>query len=396
MSMTSGFRLGRVFGVTVRVDWSWFLILTLIAWGLGPALAQLHPAWGPALIWGLALIAALLFFTSVLAHELAHAIAAKLQQIPVRAVTLFLFGGVSTIRDEPRSARAELLIALAGPIVSMLLGTGFLIAAGLAGARPASAAGDPTMALVALDPAPTLLLWLGSANIVVGLFNLIPGFPLDGGRVLRAILWSTVGSFRTATRWAAWMGQLVAWLLIVAGIAMAFGVQLPLLGGGLVSGIWVAFVGWFLHSAAIQSYQQVALRDMLMGVPAARLMRSDVPTAPPAITVGELVHHYVLGTDEHAFPVLAEDRLVGLVTLEDIRKVPREDWNTLQAASIMTPADELAAVAPQADAAQALEKLVRRDVRQVPVVYQGHLIGLVRRRDIMRWLELRSSRDAAS
>jgi CBS domain-containing protein len=250
--------------------------------------------------------------------------------------------------------------------------------------------------LAGLDPITTILLWLGPVNILLGLFNLIPGFPLDGGRVLRAILWGATDNFRTATRWAAWVGQAVAWLMILAGIAIIFGVRLPFLGGGFISGLWLAFIGWFLSSAAMQSEQQLVLHDVLEGVPVSRLMRSNVPTVPPTISVAELVHRYVMGTDERAFPVMDGDRLVGLVTLEDIRKVAREAWDTTSANAIMTPAEELTSVTPQTDAAEALDKLQQRDVRQVPVVSEGHLVGMVRRRDIMRWLQLQSPKGAMS
>jgi CBS domain-containing protein len=167
-------------------------------------------------------------------------------------------------------------------------------------------------------------------------------------------------------------------------------VEVPFFGTGLIGGLWLAFIGWFLSSAASQSYQQVALHDMLEGVPAARLMHTNVPAVPPNLSVGDLVYRYVMGTNERAFPVMDGDRLVGLVTLEDIRKVPREDWSITTAAEIMTPADQLAVVQPQDDAAEALDKLMERDIHQVPVISDGHLLGLVRRRDIMRWLQLQA------
>ena len=393
--MRNGLRIGRIFGIAILVDWGWLLIFLLVAWNLASGFAQMHPGWGPGLSWVVAVVAALLFFASVLAHELAHSIVARAQNIPVRNITLFLFGGVSNIQQEPRSPRAEFLMAIVGPITSIVIGVICLLAASVLVRLPADTAANPASALVALDPVTTLLIWLGSINILLGVFNLIPGFPLDGGRVLRAILWAATGNFRMATRWAAWVGQAVAWLLIVAGIAMIFGVQVPFFGSGFVSGLWLAFIGWFLSSAAIQSYQQVVIHDMLEGIPVARLMRSNVTAVPPTITVGELVERYVMGTDEHAFPVIDGDQLLGLVTLEDIRKVAREDWDMTTARDIMTPADQLAVVRPQDDAAAVLDKLMERDVRQVPVIADGHLVGLVRLRDIMRWLQLQAPARAA-
>ena len=308
----------------------------------------------------------------------------------MRNITLFLFGGVANIQQEPRSPRGEFLLAIVGPLTSLAIGGFCLLAVSLFAPLSADAALNPGLAFASLDPLTTLLLWLGSANIVLGIFNLLPGFPLDGGRVLRAILWGVTGNFRTATRWAAGVGQVLAWLLIFSGIAMIFGVEIPFFGTGLIGGLWLAFIGWFMSSAARQSYQQVVVHDMLEGVPAARLMRANVPAVSPGTSTSDLVHHYMMGTDERAFPVLDGDRLVGLVTLEDIRKVAREDWDTTSAAEIMTPADQLAVVQPQDDASAALDKLTERNVHQVPVISNGHLVGLVRSSDIMRWLNLQA------
>jgi len=393
--MRNGLRIGRLFGITISVDWSWLLIFWLILWNLATGFAQVHPTWGAGLTWGLALVAALLFFASVLAHELAHSLVARAQDIPVRNITLFLFGGVSNLEQEPGSPRAEFLMAIVGPITSLVIGGICLLAAGAFRRLPADAAANPATAFTALDPLTTLLLWLGPINILLGIFNLVPGFPLDGGRVLRAILWGATGSFRTATRWAAGVGQVIAWLLIAGGIAMIFGVEVPFFGVGVVSGLWLAFIGWFLSSAARQSVQQVVVHDLLAGVPAARLMHSNGPTVSPTISVGDLVQHYVLGTDERAFPVLDGEQLAGLVTLEDIRKVARAAWDTTTVRAIMTPADQLASVTPQDDAAAVLDTLMQRDVRQVPVIAAGHLVGMVRRRDIMRWLQLQAPAEAA-
>jgi len=390
MTMKNGLRMGRLFGINIYLDWSWLLIFLLVAWSLATQFALMHPAWGPELAWSVAIAAALLFFASVLAHELAHSIVAQAQGIPVRNITLFLFGGVANIQQEPRSPRGEFLLAIVGPLTSLAIGGFCLLAVSLFAPLSADAALNPGLAFASLDPLTTLLLWLGSANIVLGIFNLLPGFPLDGGRVLRAILWGVTGNFRTATRWAAGVGQVLAWLLIFSGIAMIFGVEIPFFGTGLIGGLWLAFIGWFMSSAVRQSYQQVVVHDMLEGVPAARLMRANVPAVSPGTSTSDLVHHYVMGTDERAFPVLDGDRLVGLVTLEDIRKVAREDWDTTSAAEIMTPADQLAVVQPQDDASAALDKLTERNVHQVPVISNGHLVGLVRSSDIMRWLNLQA------
>jgi CBS domain-containing protein len=290
-------------------------------------------------------------------------------------------------------------MAIVGPITSIIIGAVCLLAAGaivVGGAPlPADAATNPGAAFAGLDPLTTVLLWLGPVNLLLGIFNMVPGFPLDGGRVLRAILWAVMGNFRTATRWASRVGQAVAGLLIFTGIAMIFGVQVPFYGSSFTGGLWLAFIGWFLSGAAQQSYQQVVIYDALEGIPASRLMRSNVPTVPPTMCVSDLVAHYVSGTDERAFPVMDGDRLVGLVTPEDIRPLALEEWPNTTVGEIMTSAESLVVVQPQDDATVALDKLTQLDVEQVPVVSDGHLMGLVSRRDIVRWLQLKAPQKTA-
>jgi Zn-dependent protease/CBS domain-containing protein len=387
--MRSGFRIGRLFGINIEIDWSWLFIFVLVTWNLAAGVfPSLHPDWGAALNWGLGVVAALLFFASVLAHELAHALVARARGLPIRRITLFIFGGVANIEREPDSPLSEFLIAIVGPITSVVLGVLFLLLGGFQARGLSPGAVAPFLAQ--LDPLATMLLWLGPINIILGLFNLVPGFPLDGGRVLRSILWALTNNLRSATRWASWVGQAVAWAFIVGGIAMVFGVELPFFGSGFVGGLWLAFIGWFLNNAAVQSYQQVVVQDILEGVPVARLMRSEAPTVSPDIPVAELVDRYLMQTDERAFPVVEGDRLAGLVCLEDVRRVPRQDWDTTPVRQIMTPAAELDMLAPREEASDALNKLARRDVRQMPVVQDGRVVGMLRRRDILRWLQMQS------
>lgn len=388
--MRSGFRIGRIFGIDINIDWSWLFIFLLVTWNLSAVFGQLHSDWGLGLRWGVALIAALLFFASVLAHELAHSLMARAQGVPVRSITLFLFGGVSNIQRHPPSPSAEFLIAIVGPMTSIVLGVLFILISGARSGLLDAAMASPSEAVAQLDPLSTLLLWLGPINIILGIFNLIPGFPLDGGRVLRSILWAITENLRRATRWASWVGQGIAWLMITSGIAMIFGVRIPFFGTGFVNGLWLAFIGWFLNTASAQSYQQVVVQDVLEGVPVGRLMRSNPPTVPPSSSVTSLVQDHIMGTDDHAFPVMDDGHLVGLVTLEDVRKVSRDDWDTTFVREIMTPADQLAATNPEEDADEALSRLRQRDVRQLPVLRDGKLAGLLRRRDIIQWLQLES------
>jgi len=390
--MRSGLRIGRIFGINLYIDWSWLLIFLLVAWNLSYLFWSMHPDWSLGLRWDVALGAALLFFVSVLLHELAHSLMAIQQAVPVRSITLFLFGGVSNIEREPPSPLAEFLITVVGPITSIVLGLIFT----WLGATRVRALDNlllaPTDVMGQLDPLSTLLLWLGPINLALGLFNLIPGFPLDGGRILRSILWAITDNFQRATRWASWIGQFVAWLFIIAGIAMVFGLNLPFFGTGLISGLWLAFIGWFLNSAAVQGYRQVVIEDLLEGVPVARIMRAQPPTVSANISVTDLVHDHIMGTDDHAFPVVDNGHLVGLVTLEDMRKVAREAWDTTLVSQIMTPVDRLAVTTPEEDAEDALHKLTQQDVRQLPVLRKdGELAGVLRRRDIVRWLQVQGA-----
>jgi Zn-dependent protease/predicted transcriptional regulator len=389
--MNGGVHIGRIFGINIQIDWSWIFIFLLVTWSLAVGLFPgWHPDWSPSLNWAVALSASILFFASVLMHELAHSLVAKAKGLPVRRITLFLFGGVSNIEREPPSPKAEFIITIVGPVTSIALGVFFLALSRIGFGGLSTVPSEPSEMIARLNPLSTLLLWLGSINIIVGIFNLIPGFPLDGGRVLRSLLWMATGSLRKATRWASGVGQAIAWIFIVSGVVMIFGARLPFFGTGLINGLWLILIGWFLNGAAIASYRQVVIRDLLEDVPVERLMRSDVPVVPPDLSVSDLVYQWIMGTDERAFPVVAGEKMIGLVCLEDARKLPREAWNSTTVGQIMTRAEQLDVVSPREDANEAFEKLTRRDVRQVPVIQDGHLVGLLRRRDIVKWLQLHS------
>lgn len=393
--MTGGIRIGRIFGINIRIDWSWLFIFFLIAWNLGTSFSRLHPDWGTGLAWVIGVVAALLFFVSVLIHELAHSLVAVSQGVPVRGITLFLFGGVSNIQRDPPSPKAEFLIAIVGPIASIVIGVVLTWLVGVS-LGPIDTVTATEEAISLLNPVATMFAWLGSINILLALFNLIPGFPLDGGRVLRSILWAATNNLRQATRWATWVGQAIAWLFIIAGIAMVFGARVPLLGAGLINGLWLAFIGWFLNTAASQSYQQLVMQEVLEDVPVARLMRRNPPTTSGSSSVSQLVYDYAMGTDDYAFPVMDGDKLIGIVTLDDVRSVSRDQWDATRVADIMTPVDRLVLTTINEDAADAVRKLIERDVRQLPVMHEGRLAGLLRRRDIMRWLQLHSDAPAVS
>jgi Zn-dependent protease/predicted transcriptional regulator len=386
-----GFRICSIGGIRIYIDWSWIFIFGLVAASLALGVfPRWHPLWSSFEVWLVALVAALLFFISVLAHELAHSLVAKAQGLRVRRIILFLFGGISNIEREPTSAKGEFGMAVVGPLTSIALGIIFSWLAVLAFGGSRLSLYGPVSALSQAGPVATLLLWLSPINILVGLFNLIPAFPLDGGRILRAVIWGVSHDLRKATRIASGLGQAVAWLMIAAGVAMVFGLWIPFLGTGLISGLWLAFIGWFLNEAAASSRLQFAIHELLEDVPVSHLMRAGVMGVSQDTPVDSLVHDWILSTDERAFPVLDGSRLVGLVCLEDVRKLHRDMWKVTSVREIMTPLDHLAVVSPAEDAASAFERLMQRDVRQLPVVEGGKMVGLVRRRDIVRWMQLHS------
>jgi Zn-dependent protease/predicted transcriptional regulator len=385
-----GIRVGRILGINIHVDWSWLFVFALITWSLASTFGQFRADWSTGMIWALAVLSALMFFASVLAHELAHSLVARAQGLPVLHITLFIFGGVSNIQREPDSPGGEFLMAIVGPLTSLVLGAVLLVAGSGDLARVAGLVRRPQEVLPLLGLPSALALWLGSVNMLLGIFNLVPAFPLDGGRVVRSLFWALTRNLQRATRWATAIGQGIAWLFILAGIAMVFGAQVPLLGTGLINGLWLAFIGWFLSNAATRSYRHVVIQDILADVPVSRIMRRNPPVVPPDITVGTLVHEHVMGSDDYGFPVLQDGTLVGLVTLEDVRGVNRSQWESLTVREIMTPRDELLTVTPHDDGAQAFDTLMQRDVRQLPVLENGEWIGLLRRNDLVRWLQLQS------
>lgn len=392
--MNRGINIGKIFGIKINIDYSWFLILLLLTWNLAAMFGNMHSDWTMVKRWGVGLTASLLFFASVLAHELAHSLVSIANGLSVRRITLFMFGGVSNIQKHPPSPRAEFLITVVGPLTSFVIGFVLLIVSGFA--FPEISSGLTTIqdyqALIQdLGALPTLLIWLGTINIILGFFNLIPGFPLDGGRILRSILWSITDNLTKATRWASYIGQGVAWTFIMAGIAMVFGIQVPFFGTGVADGLWLAFIGWFLNNASRVSYQQILIEDVLEDVTVAQVARRDPPVVLATKTIEQLVYDHIMVSDDQAFPVTGEgNEFVGLVTLDDVRKVAKQDWGTTHVSSIMTPKEKLIVVKPDDAASQALRKLGSNNVRQLPVLDQGVLVGLFRRNDILRWLKLES------
>ncbi len=354
----------------VGIHSSWFLVFVLVTGTLALNYLPLsYPGWPWPAYWLVATATSLLFFLSVLAHEMAHSLMAARLGVPVKSITLFIFGGVAQISREAPRPSAEFMITAVGPITSFAIGLffGVLFFAISPGSRYVGAAAE----------------WLSMVNLSVAVFNLIPGFPLDGGRILRSILWAFTQDYRKASYVATWAGRIVGYLFIFAGVVVAA-------TGALVSGIWIALIGWFLENAASESYRQIALRDALAGVTVRQIMVPDVPAVPPGLSLKELVYGHILGTGRRCFLVVDDDRLLGLITLQDIRKVPQDAWATTSVDDIMVPTARLRVVRPDDSATSVLQIMDEQDVAQLPVVDDGRVAGLVGRDAILRLIRARA------
>ncbi len=392
--MRRGVQLGRIAGIEIVADWSLLIIFVLITFSLALLVFPTwHPDWQPELAWITAFGAAVLFFASVLAHELSHALVGRRGGIIVRRITLFVFGGMAHMEKEPPDWRSELVMAAAGPITSLVIG---IICLSLSAALTGPLELDPgngAAHLAALSPMATLLLWLGLINVLLALFNLVPGFPLDGGRVLRAILWGLTGSLRQATRWASLSGQGFAWLLIGTGLMMIFGFQVPLLGVGFLPGLWLMFIGWFLNNAALVSYRQLIVQETLEDVPVTRIMQTRVTRIDPQTSLRTLIDEHLMASGQRVFPVEDSGRFIGMVCLQDLARSRPDDRSRLTAQDVMTPVDKLATVSVNEDASEALAIIAQRGVNQLPVLDGTKLAGLVRREDVLKWLSFHNTRE---
>ncbi len=370
--MGPGWRVGRVAGIDLAIHPSWLVIAFLVTYSLAEFQFPVQfPGWSDALYWGVAVVTALLFFASVLAHELSHALVARRFGLTVESITLFIFGGATTIDEDSRTPREEAWIALAGPVTSVVIGLA-LLGADLLVAQPQLAA---------------LLGWLGYINVLLGLFNLIPGFPMDGGRVLRAILWRIRGDRLVATRNAAHVGRAFGYLLIGLGVFMAFQPQ-----GSIFGSVWLALIGWFLSNAAEATVAQAGVERSLRGVRVRDAMDLEPPSVSPNQPVAELVQERMLRGEDRSFLVRHDDGgLAGVVTLGDVRRLPREDWAAARVTDIMTRFTDLATIGPDAPLADALRLIQEKEIGQLPVVDgdERSPVGIVTRRGILRLIEAR-------
>lgn len=369
--MDGALRLFRISGIDVQVHSTWLIAFFLITFSLSRSVfPEAYPDWQPALYWFTGAMSAILLFVSVLLHELAHSFMAKARGLPVNGITLFIFGGVSSIPADAEEAGDEFAIAIVGPATSLVLAGAFWLLGGV-------------LAGGAREPGPLLALvdYLTVINIALAVFNLVPGFPLDGGRVLRAFLWGIGHHYVQATVIATTVGQLVAFLLIGYGAVQIF-------SGNILGGLWMGLIGWFLNGAAETSRRDVVARQAFQSTYVRDLMDPQPLTVSPDTTVERFVRDHILGQGQRALPVCQGDRLVGIVSITDVKTLPEEQWPTTTVAEIMT-SDPLFSVPPSAGIAQALQVIAAEGVHQLPVVENGRLVGLLTRAHILEHLQFR-------
>ena len=372
--MRSHIRLGRWFGIEVGLHYSWFLIALLIVMSLASQFQESHNEWGPGTIWAVSILTAILFFAALLTHEMSHALVARAHGLTTRAITLFALGGVAQIEKEPQDARTEFWVGIIGPITSAVIG---VICLALALAVGWHWAGTPDTPLTAM------LVWLGYINLMLAAFNLVPGFPLDGGRILRSIIWWVSGSGDRATQLASRIGQGVALVFIALGIFRFF-------GGAGFGGLWIAFIGWFLLQAATASYATQALSSGLRNVQVSDVMTRECTAVDGNTNVQEFVEHYVLPSGRRCFVVEQNGQILGLVTPHEIKTLDRQRWPYTTLYDVMRPLDQLHTVAPSTPIMEALETMGRDDVNQLPVVTNNHLDGVITRANVLQFLQTRA------
>lgn len=372
--MKAQIKLGRIFGVEIGLHYSWFIIALLITLSLANQFQLNNPRWSDSLRWGLALVTAVLFFVSIVVHELSHALVAKARGLPVRAITLFALGGVAQIEKEAADAKTEFWMGIVGPITSFVTG---LLCLGLTytlGWNPPAFPQQPLQAM---------LMWLGVINIGLAIFNMIPGFPLDGGRVLRGLLWWITGNARRATTIAARVGQIIAFGMIIYGVMQFF-------GGAGINGLWLAFIGWFLLSASRESYAQMVITEGLRGLRVADVMSGEYMAIDANLNLQTFAEEHLMRSGRRFFVVTVNDRPEGILTPHELREVPQARWPYTTVGDVMRPLDRTHSVGPNTSVTEALEVMASQDLNQLPVVSGGALAGLISRSHILQLIQTRA------
>jgi Zn-dependent protease len=360
-------QLFRVYGVPIGLDPSWFLVFALITWALAVSyFPSEFRSWTRLQYWTIAAITSVLFFLCVLLHELGHSLVALKYKLRVKSITMFIFGGVSEITSEPTNALSEFVIAFSGPLASLILaGIFYLI----------------QLLFTSLQPVYAVSKYLALINATLAVFNLIPGFPLDGGRVFRAIVWGISHNLRRATEIASYLGHAIAFIFILLGVWRLF-------QGDWINGLWVAFIGWFLENAVVGQVQQQRIRNLLSGHTVDQAMTRACVQAPVSVTIQQLVDEYILAGGHHCLVLVREAEPVGLLTLHDIRQLPRERWPSTKATDVMTPIDKVQRTSPKASLDQAFDQMGADGVNQMPVMENGQIEGMLSREDILNYLQL--------
>ena len=370
--LKSSLSLGRIAGIGIGVHYTWLLIFILIIWSLAQGLfPQAYPGWETGVYWATGVVAALLLFISVVLHELAHSLVAQTRGLPVRSITLFIFGGVSNIEKEPEKPRVEFAIAIVGPLTSLVLAGIFW--------------GLVQVLTNQQSPFAAILSYLALINALLAVFNLMPAFPLDGGRVFRSIVWGITGSLTRATNIATTVGRFFGWALIALGMSQLF-------FGNLLGGLWIALIGWFISGAAGASRRDVTMREHLSGVRVLDVMNPSTETISAETSVQELVQAVFRGHHRRAVPVTQGGKLVGIVTVTDVRELPQEKWADTVVKEIMTH-PPLYDVSPEDDLSSTMALIAQRDVNQVLVLSRGQLVGMISRADIITHLQFSQELD---
>jgi Zn-dependent protease/CBS domain-containing protein len=379
--MLPSIRLGRIFGIEIGLHYSWFIIALLIFFSLVGHFQAVNPQWSHPLTWTLAAVTAVLFFASIVAHELSHAAVARARGMPAHSITLFALGGVANIQKEPLDARSEFWMAIVGPITSSLIGISCLVLAWITGWQPAM--GTP------ISPLSTGLLWLGYINIALAVFNMVPAYPLDGGRVFRALVWGINGDAVRATKIASNVGQFIAIGLIVIGLFRFF-------SGAGFGGLWLAFIGWFLKDAAVASYAGVEVNRQLAGIRVRDVMSRDCPTVDRNVDLRTFAEDYLLRSGRRCFVVVDGDRRVGLATINELKRVDRDRRPFTAVAEIAVPLERVRTVSPETALNDAMDMMTAEDLNQLPVISEdGRLVGVVSRGDVLQYLQTRAELKAA-
>ena len=372
--MKAQIKLFRIWGIQIGLHYSWLLIALLVTLSLAGQFQATNPQWGANVVWVIAILTALLFFAAIVLHELSHAAIAKARGLPVKSITLFALGGVAQIEKEASDPKTEFWMGIVGPITSALIGGICLALAVLIGWDPTARHQSPQLAM---------LVWLGIINIALAVFNMVPGFPLDGGRVLRAIVWWITGNAERATRIAATTGQAIAFVFIIVGLFRFF-------NGAGFGGLWLTFIGWFLLDAARSSYAQTEILKHLRGVRVRDVMTHNWPAIESGTNLQSFVDEYLLRSGHRNFAVQENGRVIGLITPHEVKDIERDRWQQMTVREAMRPLDRLHSIKPTTSVAEALEAMGREDVNQLVVLSNSHLDGIVSRGNILRLLQTRA------